>query len=221
MKPKIDLIGKKFGKLTVVKFLGRLNKTPSDPHNYVLCKCLCGNDKITRVSRVLSGGARSCGCLVIESAKKLSIVNTKHGKCGTTEYTTWRCIKDRCYNENNGEYFRYGGRGIRMSERWRYDFNKFFKDMGEKPTPQHSIDRIDNTKGYNKANCRWATKKEQSFNRAVTLPTYTYKVIEDIQKQNNISFRTAYLRFYRSANYILKRDQRKKKENERSKRKTN
>lgn len=207
-----EVIGKKFGKLTVLKFLGRINK---DYHNHLLCKCECGIKKTIRVSKVLSGETRSCGCLAREFASKnLSEINTRHGMCDTIEYKTWAGMKARCYNKNMREYFRYGGRGIGVSNRWRYSFENFYKDMGDKPTPQHSIDRIDNKKGYNKENCRWATKKEQSANRAVSLPPYVYKLIEDIQKQNNISFRAAYLRFYQSANYILKRDKRKKKEND-------
>jgi len=208
----LEVIGKKFGRLLVLKFLGRRK---NDYHNYLLCKCECGTKKAIRVSNVLSNYTRSCGCLIKEFASKnLSEINTRHGMCGTTEYKTWSCMKARCYNKNSAEYFRYGGRGIGISSRWRYSFETFYKDMGPKPTPQHSIDRIDNKKGYNKKNCRWATKKEQSANRAASLPTHVYKIIEDIQKQNNISFRAAYLRFYQSANYILKRDKRKKKEND-------
>lgn len=210
-----EVIGKKFGRLLVLKFLGR---TRNDYHNYLLCKCECGTKKAIRVSHVLSNQTRSCGCLIKEFASKnLSEINTRHGMCDTPEYKTWGSIKARCYNKNSVEYFRYGGRGIGMSKIWKYSFETFYKDMGLKPSPNHSIDRINNNGNYSKQNCRWATPKQQSANRSVSLPLHVYKLIEDIQKQNNISFRTAYLRFYRSANYILKRDKRKKKENEQRK----
>lgn len=91
--------------------------------------------------------------------------NTKHGMSNTTEYKTWKRIKNRCYNKNDVRYHDWGGRGITVCDEWINDFPKFFIDMGLKLSPTHSIDRIDNDKGYSKDNCRWATCSEQSRNR--------------------------------------------------------
>lgn len=84
---------------------------------------------------------------------------------GTKEYKAWDCIKQRCLNPNNKNYLTYGGAGIVMCEEWRESFIAFYSDMGPAPTPRHSIDRIDGTGGYSKANCRWATPTQQARNR--------------------------------------------------------
>lgn len=89
----------------------------------------------------------------------------KHGYCYTPEYFTWQHIKARCHNKNSPRYPEWGGRGIRMCEQWLNNPAAFIEYMGKKPSPQHSIDRIDNSKGYEPGNCRWATPEEQSSNR--------------------------------------------------------
>ncbi len=81
------------------------------------------------------------------------------------EYQIWASMKDRCNNPNSQVYFKYGARGIKVCDRWLQGFENFYKDMGDKPTPQHSIDRKDNDGDYTTKNCRWATKTEQSINR--------------------------------------------------------
>lgn len=89
----------------------------------------------------------------------------KHGLCRTPEYTTWCLIKSRCHNKNHPRFLEWGGRGIVVCEKWRDNFLEFYKDMGKKPTPKHSIDRINNDDGYNPHNCRWASPEEQASNR--------------------------------------------------------
>ena len=88
-----------------------------------------------------------------------------HGMTSTPEYETWGRVIQRCTNPNNGKYEYYGGRGITVCEEWANSFIAFFNDMGEKPSPEYSIERIDNEDGYHKDNCRWATFQEQSENR--------------------------------------------------------
>lgn len=91
-------------------------------------------------------------------------VQVRDGSTKKLEYGSWRAMLDRCHNPNATKFHAYGARGITVCARWR-DFRKFFKDMGPKPTPKHSIDRKNNYKGYTKANCRWATIQEQAQNR--------------------------------------------------------
>jgi len=92
---------------------------------------------------------------------------TTHGQSKTAEYRAWHTMKQRCRNSNNPKWYNYGGRGITVCNRW-LTFENFIEDMGPKPSPQHSLDRIDNESGYRPDNCRWATQAEQRLNsRAV------------------------------------------------------
>lgn len=97
-----------------------------------------------------------------------------HSRAGamSSEYRTWQSMRARCYQASSISYPRYGALGITVCDRWRDDFAAFFADMGPKPTPGHSIDRIDNERGYNPDNCRWATALEQTHNRRITLKTH-------------------------------------------------
>ena len=87
-----------------------------------------------------------------------------HGMSGTPEHRTWKKMRERCHNPNHKYYHNYGGRGVTICEAWD-DFTTFFADMGERPSAKHSIDRIENDKGYCRNNCKWSTRKEQSNNR--------------------------------------------------------
>lgn len=89
----------------------------------------------------------------------------KHGMHGTKVYNAWREMKKRCYQKTYQHYDRYGARGITVCEEWREDFLAFYKDMGEPPTQEHQLDRIDNNGNYNKKNCRWVTRQENCRNR--------------------------------------------------------
>lgn len=147
-----DLTGKRYGHLVVVSL--------HSSDNYVykwLCKCDCGNDKIVTRNALTTGCTNSCGCLKKE-------LQTIHGMWKTPEYRTWIRIKTRCENKNTPYYYNYGGRGISVCERWSNSFENFYSDMGERPTPQHSIERKDNNGNYEPSNCVWETRCKQQQN---------------------------------------------------------
>ena len=110
----------------------------------------------------------------------------KHGMSDSSEYRSWFHMKNRCFNTNNKDYSRYGGRGISVCDRWKNSFQNFFADMGLKPSPKHSIDRIDNNGDYFAENCKWSTHKEQvnnrNSNRLITIKNETLTMAQWAEK---------------------------------------
>ena len=161
---------KRFGRLTVVEEAeGRQVKATGYMRRMVLVRCDCGETRVVAATELTGGGSRSCGCLAAEMTGARS---TKHGQAGrvrTSEYTAWKSAKARCYIPSSSKFPDYGGRGITMCERWRNSFESFFADMGEKPSPEYSIDRIDPNGNYEPGNCQWADKWHQSRNRRTAL----------------------------------------------------
>lgn len=153
---KVDLCGKKFGRLSVLSEDGR-NK---DGNVMWLCKCDCGNEIITSVRNLVRGDTHSCGCYRDEyysSARKHGHTFNGHK---TSEYRSWSAMKARCLNAKNKYYYNYGGRGIKICKRWINGFENFIQDMGPKPSSKHSLERINNNRGYTPKNCKWATRYE-------------------------------------------------------------
>ena len=134
-----------------------------------LCRCKCGVEKLVLEQSLLlalrsdQGGSRSCGCLAIEANL---LHGHNRGQQPTSEYMAWLSAKKRCNNPGNASFHRYGARGIRMCTRWCDSFESFFQDMGPKPDPSLSLDRIDPNGDYEPTNCRWAPLDVQSRNRS-------------------------------------------------------
>lgn len=170
MKPMTS-VGARFGRLVIVEIVNA---------RYALCLCDCGTAKRVHRSSLTRGknNARSCGCILRERYERLrtelprlcvaarAARGVPRGVSKAAEYGIWAGMRARCLNPKNTAYARYGGRGIAICERWEV-FSNFLADVGPRPSKNHSIDRVDNSKGYYPDNVRWATAKEQMRNRRV------------------------------------------------------
>jgi hypothetical protein len=145
-----DICGQRFRRLVVLCVpVTRYCRAPR-----CLCACDCGGFVLAYI-RNLMNGQQSC----------INCRTRTHSLSKTKTYRTWIRIKSRCLNERERRYSEYGGRGIRVCERWLESFENFLADMGHPPSPSHSIDRIDNDGNYEPSNCRWATMSQQNKNR--------------------------------------------------------
>ena len=148
--------GQVFGQLTLICLDGRRG------HNlYWTCQCACGTTKTVSQSNLVRGLSASCGCV---SRKKLADSRRTHGMSQSNEYQIWHGMLERCHNLKSMHYVKYGAKGTYVDDDWRYSFEHFYRDMGPRPSKQHSVDRIDPFGPYSKDNCRWATADVQANN---------------------------------------------------------
>lgn len=154
MTKKIDLTGRRFGRLVVQR------QAENAKSGGIRWECLCDCGNRTAVFRsALGRHTNSCGCLMAENRKS---VNVTHGMSGSAEYVAFSSMRDRCENQNDPAWPRYGGRGIQVKFR---SLEEFVAHLGKRPTPEHSVDRINNDGHYEPGNVRWATRQEQRNNR--------------------------------------------------------
>jgi hypothetical protein len=151
-KYPVIAVGAKYGFLSAVSFSWK----NSSGLPYWKFRCNCGTEKDIRVSHVQSGAVVSCGCHKAAQART-------HGLSGLPEYKVWAAMIARCKNPTNPNYANYGARGIKVCSRWS-KFKNFISDMGQRPFPEASLERIENNKGYCPSNCEWVTRAVQAKN---------------------------------------------------------
>lgn len=183
-----DLTGKKFARLTVISRADDLTTSKGKRVIRWNCKCDCGNMAVVYGAKLRSGHTKSCGCYMREQSKK---ANKTHGMADTKIYYEWGAMRERCSKPSNMAYSNYGGRGIKVCQEWENDFSAYYNYVSKLPhfgEEGYSLDRIDNDKGYEPGNVRWATRKEQANNRRTNhLLTYngeTHTITEWAEKYN-------------------------------------
>lgn len=163
MSNLVDLTGKRFGRLLVIKRDEDHAQNGNRKRTFWVCKCDCGNIVSVNADSLKRGATNSCGCILKEVASRKAKI---HGESKTKLYMVWRGMKTRCYNKNCEAYRDYGGRGIFICDEWVDDYASFRDwSLSNGYKPGLSIDRIDNNKGYSPSNCRFVSMLVQSNNK--------------------------------------------------------
>lgn len=213
--PTPEIIGKKWGRLTAVQEnLSYIHSKTRRPLRRFLFRCDCGNTSVAILSAVRRGKIKSCGCYSKELNKKKKGIPVTHGMAGRGRlhpvYKTWRNMKQRCLNTNIQGYENYGGRGIKICDRW-YKFENFRDDMLPSWEKGLTLERIDVNKGYSFINCKWIPMAEQSKNRRNSL-LYKGKTVIDWARKKKISSALIYQRLSRGWNWERALATKKRKE---------
>lgn len=176
-----DLTGRKFGRLTAIEYMGRKNG-----RTLWRCLCDCGNETTTGYSNLLNGITKSCGCLGMENRIRTGHNNRTSASLSLCDnlrnhplYGLWSSMLTRCYNKKSLWYKHYGGRGIKVCDRWlpeNLGFENFLHDLGARPSAKHTLDRVDVNGAYCPENCRWATPAQQANNKTDSVIVYYHNV---------------------------------------------
>lgn len=188
-KPAKDITGVTIGYVTAIEKLPSVRTTSGLKPKWS-CRCICGKELEVFTSPFLRGRYQSCGC---RKKELISKSNTKHGMSHHPLYAVWDTMIARCHRASHKSYKHYSSRGITVCERWRNSFQNFADDMAETYQRGLQLDRIDNTKGYNKENCRWASAKTQANNTSTNtwIDTPTGKMtVKQAAEQFGIKYTT-------------------------------
>jgi len=193
MKIDQSVIGSRSGRWIAT---GPKFTTCNGRYSYILCVCDCGIEKLIRGDAFANGKSSSCGCYNNELASKLK---RKHGMTGSATFECWNGMHKRCRSAHGKNFMIYGSRGISVCDRWSGDdgFKNFLIDMGERPSQDHSLDRIDGSKGYCLENCRWATIFQQNNNTSRNTKFFGFgqeKTIAEWAKALGVKYRSLYYR---------------------------
>lgn len=177
MPARLKHSGKRFGSVVAIRYIGM---------SLWECRCDCGNVFPSNSTCLRRGNVTRCDACRL---KRFAAINTTHGKSDTPEYRTWASMKKRCYGKSHSSYYRYGGRGIQVCDRWLHNFESFLSDMGIKPSPFHSIERKDSNGDYAPDNCVWATNSTQSSNRSTSRRvTFLGQTLTVTEWENKLGF---------------------------------
>ena len=157
--------GENFFRLTVISEAPSRKGSSGYPIYNVNVICDCGNTLIVAEYKLRAKHTKSCGCFQVEKARKNLPLPT-HSKSKSSEYNSWQAIKARCLKHNHPFYKYYGGRGIKVCDRWLASFENFYEDMGPRPFEGYTVDRIDVNGNYCKENCKWSSYEDQHRNRS-------------------------------------------------------
>ncbi len=180
--PLIEMVGKRFGRLIVVRRDFTIRKRPDA---FWMCKCDCGTVKAINGCRLRDGSTISCRCYI---RAKLLEIRTTHGKRSNPMYSVWKAMIRRCSNSDDPSYKNYGGRGIQVCESWK-NVETFFADMGTRPEGM-TLERVDVDAGYSPENCVWASRSQQGRNRRNNRIVNVFgvrKIMSDWAREMNIS----------------------------------
>lgn len=156
--------GERYNKLKIIEEVSGYKQPSGQVKRQFKCICDCGNKVIVRLSHLRSSITKSCGCWKLSVTSDRGKKNKTHGLSKSRTYKSWRMLKERCNNPKTKGYEYYGGRGIRVCDRWLNSFENFYNDMGIRPLGK-TIDRINVNGNYEPSNCRWATPSEQTLNQ--------------------------------------------------------